>query len=574
MVLAFESQFTDYYLDLALYVNKLAKTVSVYDGHYFTALHHFQNVFVRAPLFWRHSNGYHFFWSSRTGDDASAMTGDVDDYGVEVDDEESCILPRLRGYFIPSATWHWADNFKYEIRFTNFAPASAIADFYYTDFLNSFYSPLLVRGPIFRLPSGWPLLRQHIAGLQKLGPVLHMIADACVPQHVRGAMGFRHQEWENYIEGAVRARAIYCDHSLVRNLITSSPFSPWVCVRGSITMPADALVSAVAAKTRERLLSSFGLGLPAWYNAGNDVWDRYFFGGHLHSDGHYLYNLAVAATVHVLIRATLDAVIGHYISPNPGLTHPERLPRELMGIIVPPNMIPARDGDQGDRGLRTGLLGRMEDLLGFPHDADVGAAAVLDRINGLFHVSSVGQLNTREIRGLLKELQKEIVTIYRQRDERDEGAFCPLSSEVRPTDFRMSAEFGWSTYRIPSPEEIASPDGLRRYADEVDVHRLRAELYRQTVALAMAEFDKGRLRRGERRRARTEEAIRRGAAVRDSTAHARRVEVREIRHPEVPGIENAPEPEVPVTWDSLAGREDVQTMPAVTDIEAFLSGRF
>jgi hypothetical protein len=87
-----ESKYTDKYHDLAIYLESFAgmwqDNITEYDGHIFTALDHFLAVPCCSTCWWR-TNGYHYFWSSRTGNDAKAMTGKVDYEDAGVDNDHS-----------------------------------------------------------------------------------------------------------------------------------------------------------------------------------------------------------------------------------------------------------------------------------------------------------------------------------------------------------------------------------------------------------------------------------------------------------------------------------------------------
>lgn len=357
----FESWNTDKYHDVALYLESLLggwkDNLTEYDGHIFTSLNHFLNVFIVSPVMWWGHNGYYYFWSSKSGSDADAMTGWVDYLDAEVDNEHSIALDRIKAFW-KDGNWSWGDNFESDIRYTMFSPVSVLAHFYYSRLVLSHFTPLQVNGP-----------NTYIAGLQLLGPVLHAITDACVPQHVRPAMGFRHQDWENYVESQVWARKIDLDPNLVSKILSQTPFHPWYIwtngpLKGKL---AEWVISRIAENARDRLSWSTGMSYTQLWQAGEGFWNGYMLGSKLFDDAAYLYHLAVAGTAHAIVRAYLDLVDEGILSSNPGLVHPERIP-DLGVMTLSFRELPLKKQEEGDTPpelQRSIPFSEAKDLLGY-----------------------------------------------------------------------------------------------------------------------------------------------------------------------------------------------------------------
>ena len=165
-------------------------------GHTFTAFNHFINPYPDGAKQWSTGSGYSYNSSSMKGFDSFVVKGISVYLRGLVDEDNSLVLNRVRPAWTKGLS-EWRDNFEHEIVNTTFAPWSVLVKFYYAYFLHDQNEPLEVRGP-----------NSHLVGLQLLGPVFHAIADACSPQHVRPALGFGHQAWENYVQSRVYSREI------------------------------------------------------------------------------------------------------------------------------------------------------------------------------------------------------------------------------------------------------------------------------------------------------------------------------------------------------------------------------
>ncbi|MGD8719515.1 MAG: hypothetical protein PVH29_11940 [Candidatus Zixiibacteriota bacterium] len=275
--------------------------ITEWDGHSLTALNHFIIPFETSPRGWRRGCGYWFPASSRDGKDAWAVARVANLLRLGVAIEQSSVLQALKPLW-DGADDAWDDNFEVPGAKTVFAPVSTLAWYYYRAFLRG--EALDVRiGPADFVAAGPALL----------GPCAHAFGDACVPQHVRGTLDLYHQEWEAWVETLVYHWDVDLVPPRVEEFLEDEPFvGRWEYgaaagehVAG--TMAIDYVVYEVARLAVGRLARSFD-GPDGFYKSGRKEWAAYMEGPYerRREDAEYLYNLAVAGTVHLIERAWDD----------------------------------------------------------------------------------------------------------------------------------------------------------------------------------------------------------------------------------------------------------------------------
>lgn len=507
-VLGWESVWTDEYHDVRFRDDTVLDNFknTHKNGLVFTAINHFINTVWDAPPRWwgavRGYNGYHYFLSSKQDKDAEAMTGLVDTAGIEVDETGSLLFPRLEHYFRNPDNWTWDKNFDSELRFTVFPPLTVLAHDYYSKLIHNFYASMVVNGPVLEWeeiygPFGGeePMIREPkkyrttITGLQYLGPVLHFVADACVPQHVRAALGLNHQFLENIIE-ALHKNGEIMDVNLVEELLTKKPFNPWYCYQGSSLdsyAAIDWIIAQIAYLTRNRLAAGMGKSGVDLFNASVTDWFAYALRACSNGDLLFYYNLAVAGTVHIFSRAYDDLVREGILSPNPGLVHPERLPniqlvelksKDIQRLLIPPQEPPLP------------TMSTAIDLLGYaPVAENSQLQRYLEEFNDCFHEETIETINSEKVSSVLRMIEEALVTEHGQMRHRRDPKFSPIKAlNNNPARYKVSTEFGSATYRLPTRKELQNPDLLAAYGKNLHIHEYRVHLLGQVRLLAAVEW--------------------------------------------------------------------------------------
>ena len=312
------SRLTDYFRDLTIHITypltipPVTDYLEDHDGYFFTALNHFNNACLSldpetaGKTAWFFRNGYWYLLSSYGNEDTDAMNGwgnYLDPYVVW----ERWIIDRIRPfwkYVIPyEENWTTSTYLYSKLACAVFAPNSVVAEFYYRKLWQDPHTPLHV---------GADQPFRSLKDIQLLGPVLHMIGDSCVPQHVRPTLAYRHQDWENCVERMISQNAITADLDIVADFLSKPPFNEWWSwTDGEFEgkFAAQIVIDKIAEMTVQRLMDSTGLSAKQLLHAGHDFWDNYMTDTEkLHNDASYLYNLAVAGTVHAIVRAATDLI--------------------------------------------------------------------------------------------------------------------------------------------------------------------------------------------------------------------------------------------------------------------------
>ncbi len=482
----FESWHTDKFGDLSIRVPVLPwetkRNVTGLCGHMFTAFNHFINPHPDPTNPWSTADGYSYQASSMQGFDSFVVKGISDYLQGLVDEDHSPVLRRIRPSWTKGAP-EWRDNFEREIVNTTFAPWTVLVRFYYTYFLKRQEEPLEVNGP-----------NSHITGLQLLGPVFHAIADACSPQHVRPALGFGHQVWENYVQSRVYNHEIDVNPNLVHEIMSNPPFQAGLTIidgplKGRFDV--ESFVYSLSVKTAETLSRSTSTSWSELWQAGETFWRWYLTGERMYDDATYLYNQAVAGTVYSLVRAYHDLRNLDIVTSSNGLKDRSGLPRLSVvgddGIAMPTKRM--NEQDLPPEKARPIPFGHPEDILGF---AASGASKIKDYLSeftSLFPKTQPGHSQRKDIVDTLNRLEESLVSEYQFQSEKIGRSFCPLRSvEKIPLDSDISAHFGMGSFRLPSSSECGDPAFLSDYINQVEIHSEMAHRLELTQAIAALRF--------------------------------------------------------------------------------------
>lgn len=485
-VIGQESRYTDFYHDLAIYLESFAgawqDNITEYDGHIFTALNHFLAV-PWYPTVWQFTNGYHYFWSARTGNDSRAMTGKVDYKDAEVDNDNSPVVARVRFGWTGSAG-AWDDNWEADIRYTVFAPVSVLAYYYYYRLLYRYFTHVDVNGVRF----------DRINGMYLLGPVCHAVADACVPHHAITTMDLKHQEWEGAVETWARGYELE-DFNQVRTLLDTH-MKRYTALSGNLrgSLAVDYLVSELCGwKTYVTFLQQNGLpSVNAMKNTS--FWNGYM--GNLakvKADAKFFYNLAIAATVRVITEGCYDVIAtGGGSNPDPKLNGVKSY--QLVGgipsrkpVVPPIRPILPYFKVQSLLGFKPQEWRMTASTLTVTRDTlarwrkenlpDREIAASLDRLEGDFLLQFK---NARAI-GMQKFAAPASLSFPAHADKLRQDCGLPAVSanlETRPS-------FGMATFRNPTPEEASDAEKFQAYLAEAEANVINAKLLSLTRCIAL-----------------------------------------------------------------------------------------
>lgn len=482
-----ESRYTDYYHDLAVYLESVAgnwqDNITEYDGYIFTALNHFLAV-PWSPTRWRLSNGYYYFWSPRTGNDSLAMSGKVDYKDAEVDNEHSPVLSRVASSWTSTAG-AWSGNWASDIRYTVFAPISALAHYYYERFLFKPFAYVDVNGERF----------DRINGINLLGPVCHAVADACVPHHTITTMDLKHPEWEGVVQTWAEYQQL-ADFNLVRQLLDTH-MTRREASSGSLRgyLDIDHLVVTLCGRkaydtfrSQNNLPDSSAMRSPAF-------WSTYMSNpAKVKEDARYFYNLAIAATVRVLTDACADlAAAGKGTKAEPAVAG--------VTSYQPAGGIPPLKAASPHPGREPLPDFKVESLLGFKPASWRQTATTLAMTRTTLARWREAKLPQSEVQGSIQRLEDELILQFRK--ARAAGmkrlpapetlSFAPQVDSLRkacglpPVSANQTtrAGFGLATFRDPTIEEASDSSRFRGYLAEAEANAVNGKLLSLTRCIAL-----------------------------------------------------------------------------------------
>jgi len=491
-IAGFEAWHTDKFCDLSLYLPGLPwgakRNVSGLAGRMFTAFNHFISPYPEIAHEWPDANGYAYNQSSMRGFDSLVVKGISDYLHGLVDESNSLVLDRIKPFWTKGAS-RWQQNFDRELIHTTFAPWSVVVRVYYSSLLLAHDEPLEVRGP-----------NRYLVGLQLLGPVFHAIADSCTPQHIRPALGFGHQVWENYVQSRVYNREIDMIPALVRQILSSEPFESRLRVTdGRLAGMFDpaAFVYRLSVRTADRIKQTTQQTWKGLWQAGENFWRWYLTGTHMPDDAAYLYNQAVAGAVHAIERASEDLVRIGVIGSDGNLAAADKMPRMDLIQNSLPSLPTKRDSieDLPSEETRPVPFSRVEDILGFVPQDGIELTEALRQVTELHERSFPSGPETQDVNRLISRVEALLVSEFRAKAAQDGPDFCPLRSvEKIPLDSDISAHWGTGSFRIPSSAECTDPEQFAEYIDRLDAHAEIAQRLQLTQAVAALTFYKDRVR--------------------------------------------------------------------------------
>ncbi|MBM3298817.1 MAG: hypothetical protein FJY85_02540 [Deltaproteobacteria bacterium] len=482
----FESWQTDKFRDLALSLRAFPRggkhQVFGLGWHHFTAFNHFINPYPEVESSWSSVSGYTYPSSSMAGFDSVVVQGISKCLQGLVDTENSPVLDRIRPFW-KYGEQEWNNNFERELGRTEFAPWSILAQVYYEHFILEHYEPLEVRGA-----------NEHIVGLQLLGPVIHAVADACSPQHVRSALGFGHSIWENYVKSRAYDRRISVEPGLVLRLLKEEPFEPRVTradgpLKGKFDV--ENFVRKLSVKTADRLIQSTSRNWKDLWQAEGAFWRRYLTGSAMREDAHFFYNMAVAGTVHALARSYQDLISQGILSPDSGLVNPEKMPDLDLFQKDHPDLPTKRTGrdDLPPEEVMPVPYNHPRDLVGFDPEGDADLPVLSRKVRSLIGNSLSRNSQDADRSELLKLVERAVTAQYTRMAQRVGDQFCPMRvAESIPVGSDLSAHFGTATFRMPSAQECDDPSMFEQYIAKSDSHAYLAYTLQLTQALAALRF--------------------------------------------------------------------------------------
>lgn len=512
-IAGFEAWHTDKFGDLSLLLPGLPwgakRAVTGLAGRMFTAFNHFIDPYPDVAHEWPDANGYAYTHSSMQGFDSIIVRGISDYLHGLVDESNSLVLDRIKPYWTKGAS-RWQQNFDRELMHTIFAPWNVLVRVYYSHLLFANDEPLEVRGP-----------NRYLTGLQLAGPVFHAIADSCTPQHIRPALGFGHQVWENYVQSRVYNREIDMIPALVREFMSGEPFEPRLRrADGRLAGMFDtaAFVHRLSVRTADRLKQTTRQTWKELWQAGENFWRWYLTGTHMSDDAAYLYNQAVAGTVHAIERVYEDLVHLGMLSPEGNLAAGKTSRGDLVQSSMP--FLPTKRDSLDDlpaEETRPVPFSRAEDILGFAARNGAALADGLHEVATLYDQARPGQPDLHDLAGLMARIERLLVNEYQGRATQEGPEFCPLRAvETIPLDSDMSAHWGTASFRLPSSEECTDSVRFADYVDRLDAHADMAHRLQLTQAVAMLTFSKARAREAGPASARVDQIIAGLRAFRDT----------------------------------------------------------
>jgi hypothetical protein len=486
-IAGFESMHTDSFDDLSLCLSALPwpirRNITGFRSVKCTGANHFINPYPGQANVWSTVDGYSYRTSSRRGVDSVIMLVLSDLLGGFIDVHDSLALDRMKPFWTdgPEA---WENNFGQPVRHTKFPPCSVLASMYYYRLILNHYQPMEVRGP-----------NRYLAGLQLLGPVLHATTDACTPHHARPAFGLGHHVWENFVEARVYNGDLTLDPDLVTQILSESPCEPWyICQEGPMEgrFDVEKFVYELSVKTVNRLKSTAAMSWKQFWQAGADFWREYMTDSSMKDDGHYLYNLAIAGTVHTVVRSYTDLVNEGILCSDRGqLLNPDKLP-ELALAQRDLSVLPSRRRDIGGpppEELRRTPLSMAKDLLGFSVIGTSNLQSLLDEVRPRLLKPSLNWREKLTVIGQLTKLEEALIDQYFRMESIAGDDFCPTTAADRGyLESDLSVHFGTATFRLPSRDEYNDPDRLAEYTDLADNHVRMAVRLTLTQALASLKY--------------------------------------------------------------------------------------
>ena len=389
---------------------------------------------------------------------------------IEDNPEKSPALERLRPYWAKDQQ-AWANNWAARLPFSEYVPCSALAATYYEHMVRRWAREFgLMKVNVYGN-------RPYLDNLQKLGPVLHFIGDAVVPQHVRAAHGFCHTEWEASVQTLQAAGFIRLDENLVREFLASEPFNKdhyWSGGPLDGLYPIDWMIVRIADMTREKVQVDGNRDIDALWNADDGFWSGFWItqvalafippNALPHNCMQYLYNLGVAGCVNTLIHASEDlrrANIGN-------------APQNVGDSVLLPDIKTQLRGVVAGGGAEQPVVGTLAFATLRPQ---VIAPSTHD-LERCFAVNTLDAIDAKHVSASLTALQASLADTFIA-----QGAVDALAPDV--VGERFDSGFGRYAFRPPTIEECSDEAHLRQYLEASGIHEFEMHLLDLTERIAI-----------------------------------------------------------------------------------------
>jgi len=480
--LPYRTMQVDSYQDMALNAICGYDNIVIAGGHQVGPLNHFINAFLDHPRSWETSAGY-YFPSAPISEREKTFSSYVNDYKVEVDEGNSLVLNRVRDWWHHSAQ-EWNKNWDKKITEAEFVPSSVMAGMYYRLLLKG-ASGTQVSRPGDSVQSAHCSAPDvstvgediYIHAITYLAPILHMIADACVPHHVRCTLGCGHEDWEGFTETEIYHDiygSTFLDFDLINELIVelkkSGPFEIQAHDIDALQFlgmfSPERLISAVADQTRERVCKSTGKHRYDLYDASEDFWEAYVWDENSYKDRAFLYNLAVAASSLMLTQAHHDLVRLNYIKDT--ITIIDSLPKPVK---------PPKEDKPSEHNKKLAFYGS---LLGLGKGLD----ELISEGDKVFNVKHLEELNKIGVTEFLDKAERYLVKRFIEGGHVHGPKFNPVKINFSRFLPDLHPFYGASTYRLPSQKELTNLNLRKQYQEEAKVYRFKATMYEKVFFIA------------------------------------------------------------------------------------------
>jgi len=288
------------------------------------------------------------------------------------------------------------------------------------------------------------------------------------------------------VQSRVYTGHIDMNPALIAKILNSNLFKNKLILRDGTLPPrfdVESFIYQLSVKTAETISKSASSTWNEVYKAGEAFWKWYLTGEQMQDDTMYLYNQAVAGTVHMIQMAYEDLTLLSVLSDE-GLVHPAKLPK-LTLIQDSAVKMPARktnDEHKSAEETRHDPLHKTEHILGFEPSPGCEVPKLIVDCETLFMKS--GNNRKTECESLLNKLECTIVQEFDSHSQRDDD-FCPLTAlEKIPVDCDVSAHFGVETYRLPAEKECNNGNDFAEYMAKLEDHSEIAHKLELTIAAA------------------------------------------------------------------------------------------
>lgn len=485
------SKHVDYYQDLA--DSACGKdNIVIADNHPVTALNHYLFAFTDEGI-WNAGSARCFGYAvRRTPTMPPGFRPDEDDrlctagmLGANVDYDNSLCLERVRPWFVGT---NWSENWSCSVDETEYVPANIMAGMYYHAILKG--NRLSVSHPgtqvstgclsvCFTSPVGDYL---DLGGLRLFAPILHLIADMCVPHHVAGTNGCGHQTWEGAVQSDCNGKALgLYDFDVTKAIFDAlrtdtfeiSPTDPhgsqcagMLSLEKLLLSIAKQTVSSLCATVSKVFDEGVAISKQDIIMAGIPFWFKYMQKQATHEAAEqrkHLFNLAVAASAFFLARAYSDMVKLNLI--------------KATSIILPPPEF------ESEKEIKPEIQGKLPFATGTPWPIP-GFQELIAQMNEVFDAHSISEIDVEAARRALKVEERFLLKKFIAGYQSQGKAYCPIGVDLHVAFPDMHHAAGLATFRLPSNEELADELKWTNYLNLLNNYSYKARLYQAVFYVA------------------------------------------------------------------------------------------